>query len=47
MSPIAAIYNKHQYRNEQLSVLTAWAARVDELASGQPREGNVVALRPA
>lgn len=42
---IARTYNRHGYEREQLSALTAWAAKLREIASGEKAAGNVVPLR--
>ena len=43
---VAGIYNRAAYLPEKKAALTAWAAHVDAVVSGERAPGNVVALRP-
>jgi len=41
---VAAIYNRYEYRAEQLAALEAWSTRLAEIASGEPAPSNVIDL---
>jgi integrase len=43
ISGIAAVYNRHDYKNEKIQALDAWGQHVDMLVSGKP--AKVVRLR--
>jgi integrase len=43
ISGIAAVYNRHDYKNEKIQALDAWGQHVDMLVSGKP--AKVVSLR--
>ena len=41
---VAGVYNKAQYMKARENALNAWSDKVEQLASGAPREGKVVKL---
>jgi integrase len=36
ISGIAAVYNRHDYKNEKIQALEAWGRHIDMLVSGKP-----------
>jgi hypothetical protein len=36
------IYNQHPYLDEKRAALLAWEARLQEIAAGENRKGNVL-----
>ena len=42
---VTAVYDRHSYDAEKRQALDAWGARLQEIASGAARPGNVVAMK--
>jgi hypothetical protein len=38
---VTAIYDRHSYDNEKRHALEAWAARLEEIVTGEAAAGNV------
>jgi integrase len=44
---VTAIYDRHSYDREKTAALEAWAARLEEIVSGEAVAGNVTDMAEA
>ena len=42
---ITAVYERHSYDPEKRAALNAWAARLEQIVSGEPARAKVIPLR--